>query len=186
MQQDILIIGVLFPAIPLMMINFGNRYTVLASLIRDLHDAVIRDNTSLGDAERFLRQINTLRKRLRLIGIVQTISALAFCFALSAMIAIYLDANDVGSWLFFGSIILMVLAMLGFTIEIQIANSALDVHISDLEDHHEWHHLITPKRRRRAAKKAAKKAVQQAAENDDGKTSGPIGLRSRKPDRWPV
>ena len=87
MQQDILIIGVLFPAIPLMMINFGNRYTVLASLIRDLHDAVIRDNTSLGDAERFLRQINTLRKRLRLIGIVQTISALAFCFALSAMIA---------------------------------------------------------------------------------------------------
>ena len=102
------------------------------------------------------------------------------------MIATYLDAHDVGSWLFFGSIILMVLAMLGFTIEIQIANSALDVHISDLEDHHEWHHLITPKRRRRAAKKAAKKAVQQAAENDDGKTSGPIGLRSRKPDRWPV
>ena len=98
------------------------------------------------------------------------------------MIATYLDAQDVGSWLFFGSIILMVLAMLGFTIEIQIANSALDVHISDLEDHHEWHHLITPKRRRRAAKKA----VQQAAENDDGKTSGPIGLRSRKPDRWPV
>ena len=62
MQQDILIIGVLFPAIPLMMINFGNRYTVLASLIRDLHDAVIRDNTSLGDAQRFLRQVNTLRK----------------------------------------------------------------------------------------------------------------------------
>ena len=182
MQQDILIIGVLFPALPLMMINFGNRYTVLASLIRDLHDAVIRDNTSLGDAERLLRQINTLRKRLRLIGIVQTISALAFCFALSAMIATYLDAHDVGSWLFFGSIILMVLAMLSFTIEIQIANSALDVHISDLEDHHEWHHLITPKRRRLAAKKA----VQLAAENDDSKARGPIGLRSRKSNRWPV
>ena len=38
MQQDILIIGVLFPAIPLMMINFGNRYIVLANLIRTLHD----------------------------------------------------------------------------------------------------------------------------------------------------
>ncbi len=61
---------------------------------------MIRDNTSLGDAERFLRQINTLRKYLRLIGIVQTISALAFCFALSAMIATYLDAHVVGSWLF--------------------------------------------------------------------------------------
>ena len=94
------------------------------------------------------------------------------------MIATYLDTHDVGSWLFFSSIILMVLAMLGFTIEIQIANSALDVHISDLEDYHEWHHLITLKRRR----SAAKKAVQQAAETNDGKASGPIGLRSR----WPV
>lgn len=155
---------------------------MLVSLIRDLHDAVIRDNTSLGDAEHFLRQINTLRKRLRLIGIVQTISAPAFCFALSAMIAIYLDAHGDGGWLFFGSIILMVIAMLGFTIEIQIANSALDVRISDLEDQHEWHHLIAPKRRRRAAKKA----FQQAVETDEGKASTPIGLRSRKPDRWPV
>jgi hypothetical protein len=56
----------------------------------------------------------------------------------------------------------MMLAMLSFTIEIQIANSALDVHISDLEDHHEWHHLIKPKRTRRAAKKAAKQAAKQA------------------------
>jgi len=149
MQQDILIIGVLFPAIPLMMINFGNRYTVLASLIRDLHDAVIRDNTSPGDAERFLRQINSLRKRLQLIGIIQTISAIAFCLALAAMIATYLDANMLGSWLFFSAILLMMLAMLSFMIEIQIANSALDVHLSDLEDHHEWHHLIRPRRRRR-------------------------------------
>jgi hypothetical protein len=47
----------------------------------------------------------------------------------------------------------MTLAMLIFMIEIQIANSALDVHLSDLEDHHEWHHLIRP-RRRKAKKKS--------------------------------
>ena len=58
LQQDILIIGVLFPAIPLMMVNFGNRYTVLANLIRHLHDEVIRDNVLPNDAERFLRQIS--------------------------------------------------------------------------------------------------------------------------------
>ena len=58
MQQDILIIGVLFPAIPLMMVNFGNRYTVLANLIRHLHDEVLRANVSPKDAERFLLQIN--------------------------------------------------------------------------------------------------------------------------------
>ena len=54
MQQDILIIGVLFPAIPLMMVNFGNRYTVLSNLIRNLHDEVLGDQVSPRDAERFL------------------------------------------------------------------------------------------------------------------------------------
>ena len=32
----------------------------------------------------------------------------------------------------------MVAAMIQFTIEIQIANSALDVNLSDLEQHQEW------------------------------------------------
>ena len=43
MQLNILIIGALCPAIPLMMINFGNRYSLLAKLIRNLHDTVISE-----------------------------------------------------------------------------------------------------------------------------------------------
>ena len=43
MQLNILIIGVLFPAIPLMVINFGNRYSLLAKLIRNLRDTVISE-----------------------------------------------------------------------------------------------------------------------------------------------
>jgi hypothetical protein len=54
---------------------------------------------------------------------------------------------------------LMMRVMLSFTIEIQISNLALDVHISALEDHHEWHHLIKPKRTRHAAKQVTKQAV---------------------------
>ena len=130
MQQDILIIGVLFPAIPLMMVNFGNRYAILATLIRHLHDEVIRDNVSPNDAERFLLQINRLRDRLRLIGIIQSCAAISFVLALGAMIAAYFDEHMVSSVLFLGSILL-------FTREIQIANTALDVHLSDLESHQE-------------------------------------------------
>ena len=33
--------ALLFPAIPLMMISFGNRYTSLASLIRKIHDEYV-------------------------------------------------------------------------------------------------------------------------------------------------
>ena len=87
MQLNILIVGVLFPAIPLMMINFG--------------------------------------------------------------------IDGLGSWLFFSSIILMVAAMVQFTIEIQIANSALDVHLSDLEKHQEWQdYLASSKSRGRKSRKA--------------------------------
>jgi len=148
MQLNILIVGVLYPAIPLMMINFGNRYSLLAGLIRNLHDTVINENISTDDSARFFRQIASLRQRLRLIAIIQTCGALAFILNLSAMISLYFGIETIGSWLFFSSIILMVAAMIQFTIEIQIANSALDVHLSDLEKHQEWQdYLATSKLR---------------------------------------
>ena len=152
MQQDILIIGVLFPAIPLMMVNFGNRYTVLANLIRKLHDEVIRDNFSPQDARRFMLQISRLRDRLRLIGIIQSCAAMAFVLALTAMIAAYFDERTISSTLFLGSITLLMISMLLFIREIQIANTALDVHLSDLEEHQEWQQYLKPKRRRRQKK----------------------------------
>ena len=153
MHQNILIIGVLFPAIPLMMVNFGNRYTVLANLVRNLHDEVIRDSISSKDAERFILQINRLRDRLRLIGIIQSCAAISFVLALGAMIAAYFDKSVLSSFLFLGSILLMMGSMLLFTREIQIANTALDVHLSDLQTHQEWEQYLKPKRRRRAATK---------------------------------
>jgi hypothetical protein len=149
MQQDILIIGVLFPAIPLMMVNFGNRYTVLANLIRNLHDEVLGEHISPQDAERFLLQIRRLRDRLRLIGIIQSCAAMAFVLALMAMIAAYFDERAISSMLFLSSISLLIVSMLMFTREIQIANTALDVHLSDLEQHQEWQQYLKPTRRAR-------------------------------------
>lgn len=137
MRQDILIIGVFFPAIPLMMVNFGNRYTMLANLIRKLHDEVIRDNFSLQDAQRFMLQINRLRDRLRLIGIIQSCAAMAFVLVLTAMIAAYFHERTISNTLFLGSITLLIISMLLFIREIQIANTAIDVHLSDLEAHQE-------------------------------------------------
>ena len=152
MQKDILIIGVLFPAIPLMMINFGNRYIVLANLIRTLHDTVVRDNTPPADAERFLLQITSLRSRLRLIGMIQTMSAIAFIMVLLAMVATYMDRLTIASLMFITSLALMGLAMIMFMREIHLGNSALDVHLSDLKDHQEWEHILKPAKKRRKKK----------------------------------
>lgn len=119
-----------------MAVIFRNRFTVLANLIRHLHDDVIRDNVSPNDAERFLLPIKCLRYRLRLIGIVQSCAAISFVLAPCAMIATYLDERVMSSILFLGSILLMMGSMLLFTREIQSANAPLDVHLSDLETHY--------------------------------------------------
>ena len=62
MQLNILIVGVLFPAIPLMMINFGNRYSLLAGLIRNLHDTVINEKIATEDSARFFTKLPVLGK----------------------------------------------------------------------------------------------------------------------------
>tara|TARA_B110001450_G_scaffold237597_1_gene243984 strand:- start:326 stop:823 length:498 start_codon:yes stop_codon:yes gene_type:complete len=156
MQLNILIFGVRFPAIPLMMINFGNRYSLLSGLIRNLHDTVITEKISTDDSSRFFSQIASLRQRLRLIAIIQTCIALAFILNLLAMISLYFGIDGLGNWLFFSSIVLMVAAMVQFTIKIQIANSALDVHLSVLEKHQEWQdYLAKSKSRVRKSRKAA-------------------------------
>ena len=61
MQLDILIVGVFLPATPLMMINFGNCYSLLAGLNRSLHDAVINAQTPADGSARFFQQIASLR-----------------------------------------------------------------------------------------------------------------------------
>ena len=58
------------------------------------------------------------------------------------MISLYFSIDSLGNWLFFSSIILMIAAMVQFTIEIQIANSALDVNLSNLEKHQEWQNYL--------------------------------------------
>ena len=148
MRQDTLVIGVLFPAIPLMRVNFGNRYSVLTNLIRKLHDEVTGDNFSPQNTERFFLQISRLRDRLLLIGVTQSCSATAFTLALTAMIAAYFYESSLASMLFLGSITLLIVSMLLFTREIHIPNTALDVLLSDLEEHNEWQKCLTPKRKR--------------------------------------
>ena len=61
---------------------------------------------------------------------------------------LYQNNGDAGSWLFFIAIILMIVSMVLFTLEIQIGNLVLDVHLSDLEKHQEWKDYLKSKKRR--------------------------------------
>ncbi len=72
------------------------------------------------------------------------------------MIAAYFCEPAIASSLFLTSIILLMGSMLLFTREIQIANTSLDVHLSDLASHQEWEQYLKPKQRRHQAAKTNK------------------------------
>ena len=69
--------ALLFPAIPLMMISFGNRYSTLAALIRSIHDSIIVNNSTLL-SKSYLDQLRVLTTRLQMVRFMQTLSAISF------------------------------------------------------------------------------------------------------------
>ena len=126
----------LFPAIPLMMISFGNRYMSMAALIRKIHDEVIAKKLTRKDkaTNRYLLQIDALRKRLTLNRATSTLAALAFIANLIAMYFVYTDDVFMFAVTFISSLLMFGLSLVLYIIELQVATSALDTHLQDLED----------------------------------------------------
>ena len=125
----------LFPAIPLMMISFGNRYTSLSKLIRKIHDEFINKKISPNDksASRYFAQIQILNKRLRYVKLMQFFSGISFFLNLmTILVGIYF--LDISLILFITALFFFALAICVFLIEINISTKALKTHLEDLED----------------------------------------------------
>ena len=125
----------LFPAIPLMMISFGNRYTSLSKLIRKIHDEFINKKISPNDksASRHFAQIHILNKRLRYVKLMQFFSGISFFLNLiTILVGIYF--LDFSLILFITALFFFALAICVFLIEINISTKALRTHLEDLED----------------------------------------------------
>tara|TARA_B100000989_G_scaffold78452_1_gene55835 strand:- start:1794 stop:2207 length:414 start_codon:yes stop_codon:yes gene_type:complete len=136
MDSMFLLPAALFPAIPLMMISFGNRYTSLATLIRKIHDEVIAKKLTRKDkaTNRYLLQIDVLRKRLTLNRATSTLAALAFIANLIAMYFVYSKDIFMFTTTFVGSLSMFGISLVLYIVEIQLATTALDTHLQDLED----------------------------------------------------
>ena len=109
----------LFPAIPLMMISFGNRYSSLSLLIRKIHDEFINKKLNL---------------RLKFIQSAQTLSGLAFLFNLLTIFLGILNFLILSISFFLFALSFFSVAMILFILEIQLASKALKTHLEDLEE----------------------------------------------------
>ena len=136
MNAMFLLPAALFPAIPLMMISFGNRYMSMASLIRKIHDEVISKKLTRKDkaTNRYLKQIALLRKRLVLNRATSTLAAISFIANLIAMYFVYTNDVFMFATMFVGSLIAFGTSLILYVVELQLSTTALDTHLQDLED----------------------------------------------------
>lgn len=135
MENLILLPAILFPAIPLMMVNFGNRYNSLSTLIRKIHDELINKKISKKDksAMRYLAQIKILQQRLILNRLIQTIAAVSFLVNLiSIVFGFKYQAYFINTFLL--AVLLFSISIILYIYELQISAQALDKHLEDLEE----------------------------------------------------
>ena len=128
--------ALLFPAIPLMMNNFTQRYNSCSGLIRRIHDEFINKKISKTDksAHRYLSQIDTLKKRLILIQIIKTLSSISFILNLATIYFGYKGSVVMSMNVFGAAVIFFTVAMLLFIAEIFISVKALHTHLEDLNE----------------------------------------------------
>ncbi|GGO69081.1 DUF2721 domain-containing protein [Bowmanella pacifica] len=114
--------AMLFPAISLLLLAYTNRFVTLASIIRNFVDN--SDSTH--------KQIANLRKRIQLIKRMQEAGVASFFLCVLSMLAIYLNYQVAGSWIFGLSLILLLWSLWLSVAEIRISVEALDVYLQSL------------------------------------------------------
>ena len=122
--------ALLFPAVTLLMLAYTNRFLTLANIIRTLHARYNTDHD-----ESLLGQISNLRYRVYLIRNMQIAGVLSFLFCVISMFALFSGWTAGGQWSFAIALILMIIS-LGLSLrELQVSVGALDLLLTDLEDH---------------------------------------------------
>ena len=125
----------LFPAIPLMMLTFGNRWIAISKLIRQMHKDFIDDKRKHQSrlVPKYLVQIKILSLRLKYVKYMQLFSALAFIVNLLTIL-FGMIGSIVTPYFFALALVIFVTALVIFLIEINLSSHALKTHLEDFED----------------------------------------------------
>jgi hypothetical protein len=124
--------ALLFPTVSLLMLAYTNRFLTLATIIRGLYD---RYNSDEQKNQNLLRQITNLRFRVYLIRNMQIFGVLSLLMCVVSMFALFAGWTTAGQWSFAIALLLMIISMLISLRELQISVGALDLLLTDLEEH---------------------------------------------------
>ena len=122
--------ALLFPAVSLLMLAYTNRFLTLATIIRNLYDRYSNDQN-----QNLLGQIANLRYRVYLIRNMQIFGVSSLLFCVVSMFTLFAGWVLAGQWSFAIALLLMIISMLISLRELQISVGALDLLLTDLEEH---------------------------------------------------
>jgi hypothetical protein len=122
--------ALLFPTVSLLMLAYTNRFLTLATIIRGLYDRYSTERN-----QNLLGQIVNLRFRVYLIRNMQIFGVLSLLMCVVSMFALFAGWILAGQWSFAIALILMIVSMLISLRELTISVGALDLLLTDLEEH---------------------------------------------------
>ena len=119
--------ALLFPAISLLLLAYTNRFLTLAQVIRQLGASPDRA------APLVQCQLPGLKRRIALTQYMQGFGVLSFLLCALSMLALFLEAETAGKWMFGISIVTLAVSLVLSLVEVLLSTEALSLVGRDLE-----------------------------------------------------
>ena len=130
MNIDYTVTALMFPAIPLTMSIYSNRFHTLSSLIRKLHDEYIFEKHIPSQWE---KQLINLNGRIKLLRYSIVFASFGFLFNMLTVFGLYLNRIFEARIIFGSCCVAMIISIIFFIIEIQLSTKSLKLHLSDMK-----------------------------------------------------
>ena len=130
MNIDYTVTALMFPAIPLLMSVYSNRFHTLSSLIRKIHDEFVFEKHTPPE---WKAQLMNLDNRIVVIKYSIMFAAFGFLYNMLTVFALYLESLIIARFIFGSCCLSMMISIVFFIREIQISTKALKLHLSDMD-----------------------------------------------------
>ena len=130
MDIDYTVTALMFPAIPLIMGVYSNRFHTLSNLIRKIHDEHVFEKHIPPEWE---KQLINLSHRVNYLKYAIGSASLGFLFNMLTVLCLYLDKILIARLIFASCCISMIFSILLFLLEIFLSTNALKLHLSDMK-----------------------------------------------------
>ena len=130
MNIDYTVTALMFPAIPLLMSVYGNRFHTLSNLIRKIHDEYVWEKHIPPE---WKKQLINLNGRVNWLKYTLGCASFGFLFNMLTVFALYLNMIFLARIIFGSCCLAMIVSVIFFIRDIHLSTETLKLHLSDMK-----------------------------------------------------